>query len=129
MKKPAMSVAAFLLLASAASSSVPLEEMSCGGVHPGEWFHEAQDLRASGARVTRPATTATGVFGLPIAALAALGYVEEFEVPFSRLFGDSDWEDVVWTGKNGINSRADFIASLEVQACAMAEIEALRASR
>lgn len=128
--KYALPVLAALLLTSPASA-MSLEDMSCGGVHPGEWLAEAEVLRTSGARVTWPATTATGVFGISITALSVLGYVESFETPFSNLFGSSDWEGVgvVWSGKNGITSRAEFIDSLEAQACAMAEIESLRASR
>lgn len=61
---------------------------------------------------TTPLGTATGAYQLPFAALKEAGYVSGGALP---AYGAGEWPGVTWTGKNGINSRADFLASKTAQ--------------
>jgi hypothetical protein len=57
--------------------------------------------------------TATGAYQLPFAALTDLGYVKQGQkLP---AFGAGEWEGIEWTGKDGVTSRASFLASKTAQ--------------
>ena len=69
---------------------------------------------------THPASTATGAYGITLGALVEAGFiVSSPDAPLSRFFGASQWEGVMWTGKGGIHSRADFLSSPQAQECAL----------
>jgi len=57
--------------------------------------------------------TATGAYQLPFAALTDLGYIK----PGQKLpaYGSGEWEGIQWTGKDGVNSRSDFLGSKTAQ--------------
>ncbi len=74
-----------------------------------------------GYEATNPGSSATGAYQFLIGTLKELGYVQHYSGPASSYFGDSGWNDVVWTGKDGINSRAEFMASQGAQDRAFAE--------
>lgn len=85
-------------------------------------FQEMVRLWESGSHAgnyqqTTPLGTATGAYQLPYAALKDAGYVAGGGVP---AYGAGEWPNVTWTGKDGINSRADFLNSVKAQDTAFA---------
>lgn len=75
-----------------------------------------------GGRATNPGSTATGYYQFTIGTLQSLGYVQSWTGPVSNLFGNSSWDTVVWTGRDGINSREDFMNNGAAQSRAFAEL-------
>ena len=118
-KQSKMVIAAALLLSPAPSIAGDLD---CSGADVGFFAWLAGEMRPQ--PTTQPVSTATGHFALSYHSLQALGYVEAFDGKPADLFGDSVWEDhgVVWTGRNGIYSRQEFIDRMDVQICAAAEL-------
>lgn len=57
--------------------------------------------------------TATGAYQFTFETLQDLGYIE----PGQRrpAFGDDPWDGIRWTGKGGVNSRAEFLANSAAQ--------------
>lgn len=75
-----------------------------------------------GYLATNPSSTATGAYQFTLGTLKELGYISHYTGPISQYFGDSSWDGVVWTGKDGINSRAQFKASQGAQDRAFADL-------
>lgn len=62
--------------------------------------------------------TASGAYQFTFATLKGLGMVKSGSTP---AFGEGEWSGVEWTGKHGINSRADFLASQSAQDAVFSE--------
>ena len=69
---------------------------------------------------TNPGSTATGGYQFIHGTLVDLGFVQAGGSTPSK--GAGDWENVVWTGKGGVNSRAEFMASKSAQNLALSEL-------
>ena len=68
---------------------------------------------------TNPTSTATGAYQFLHGTLEELGYIVPGGSKPSA--GAGDWSNVTWTGKGGVNSRAEFMASQSAQDQAMNE--------
>jgi hypothetical protein len=62
-----------------------------------------------------PVSTATGAYQMTFDALIDTGYIAKSEKGNYPPAGPGDWSGVQWTGKGGINSRADYIGSPAAQ--------------
>lgn len=67
-----------------------------------------------GQYATNPNSTATGLYQLTVAALQDAGYITS--VSGATGFGEDDWSNVTWSGKDGIYSRAQYMANTQAQA-------------
>jgi hypothetical protein len=74
----------------------------------------------SGGRLdaTNDDSTATGKYQFLYGTLAELGYIEK-SASNQPPPGAGEWSNVVWTGQDGIHSRADFMASEAAQNAAL----------
>jgi hypothetical protein len=68
---------------------------------------------------TNPNSTATGSYQFLYGTLVDLGYIKSGQK--TPAYGEGDWEGIVWTGKNGIYSREQFMSSTSAQDAALAE--------
>lgn len=75
-----------------------------------------------GYSATNPGSTATGAYQFTIGTLRELGFIQSIPPGMSNLFGTSNWDGVVWTGRDGIHSRADFMANHAAQDRAFADL-------
>lgn len=65
-----------------------------------------------------PTSTATGSYQFLFGTLKELGYISAGSTPGA---GEGDWAGSVWTGKDGVYSRAEFMANEAAQANALSE--------
>lgn len=115
-------ILAVSFLALAASPALATAPEGCGdGGDYGEYIRSIES-GAQGYSATNPGSTATGAYQMTIGTLQSLGYISSYSGPMSALFGGSNWDNVVWTGLDGIRSREQFMANQGSQDRAMAEL-------
>lgn len=119
MRKTSRLLAASLLavLPHAAMAS----SLDCDGDQDYAAYIRAIEGGGAGYSATNPTSSATGAYQFLAGTLRELGYISHLPGPASQYFGDSDWSIAVWTGKDGITSRAQFMASQAAQDRAFAE--------
>lgn len=76
---------------------------------------------AAGQYATNPGSTATGTYQFTFGTLQDLGYISSSS-PKPTSFGESDWDNVIWTNKDGVSSRRGFMDSQSAQDNALNEL-------
>lgn len=67
-------------------------------------------------------STATGAYQFTYGTLQELGYIShDSRAVGTDMYGAGEWQGVTWTGKDGINSRTDFLNSQSAQVNALTD--------
>lgn len=100
------------ILAGAAGGAIASIPPAADGMTYAEMVYSGEaDHRGYGS--TTKLGTATGAYQFTFETLQDLGYVEKGQA--RPAFGDDPWNGIKWTGKGGVNSRAEFLASSSAQ--------------
>ena len=115
----------YLLISAAALCMVAAPALSQEGCGEGEDYGayiRGVESGPQGYSATNPGSTATGAYQFTLGTLQSMGYISHYSGPISQYFGAGNWDGVVWTGRDGIRSREQFMANHAAQDRALAEL-------
>lgn len=126
-KNKAIWLAATLALTLGSSSAFAQDSIEMGGNCPaGSSYADmvaGGEGGAAGQYATNPGSTATGTYQFTFGTLQDLGFISS-DSPAPTSFGESDWNNVIWTGKSGVTSRKGFMDSESAQKTALNDLTA-----
>lgn len=118
----AMSITAIMAVPSAAlaveDAGSDADTSECGGTD-GNYADAVLAKEGGNVRYWNPGSTATGNYQFLYGTLANLGYIDTSQST-RPAFGAGEWDGVVWTGLDGVNSRMEFVNSSTAQDAALA---------
>ena len=127
MRKSFLSTATIALVASfvLATSASADDSANAGGQCSGDANYSDAVLNYEGGGdpyATNPGSTATGSYQFLYGTLVDLGYINPGQSTPPP--GEGNWDGIVWSGKDGVYSREQFMASSSAQDNALAEFTA-----